>query len=127
MQETKNILKKIGSDILLTNLGIEIMRNALADNVVRAEIIINEEVEDIKILDISKIDNNILKVFTQASKGVGHISNIRILNREGEIIIEKPRNIEKTKDHGLISTFMIELLEVENSGNVSIFDLSEVV
>ena len=103
------------------------MRNALADNIARAEIIINKEIEDVNILDISRIENNILKVYTQASKGVGHITNIRLLNRNGDIVMEKPRDIDKTGDHGLISTFMVELQEVEYSGNTSIFDLSEVV
>ena len=112
---------------MLTDIGIETMRNSLADNAVRAEIVINDEIEDINILDVAKIGVNILKIYTQASKGNGKVTNIRILNKEGEAIIEKPRNIEKTQDHGLISTFMIELKEVEYAGDMSIFDLSEVV
>lgn len=102
------------------------MRDSIAENVVRAEIVINNEVEDINILDVSKINNNILKIYTQAAKGMGKITNIRILNKNGDVIIEKPRDIEKNKNDGLISTFMIELEEVEYSGSTSIFDLSEV-
>lgn len=102
------------------------MRDSIVENVVRAEIVINNEVEDINILDVSKINNNILKIYTQAAKGMGKITNIRILNKNGDVIIEKPRDIEKNKNDGLISTFMIELEEVEYSGSTSIFDLSEV-
>lgn len=102
------------------------MRDSIVNNVARAEILINNEIQDINILDVSKEKDNILKIYTQAAKGMGRITNIRILNKDGDVIIEKPRNIEKNKNDGLISTFMLEIQEVEYSGNTSIFDLSEV-
>lgn len=88
----------------------------------KAEIVVNDKVQTITILR-TEVDKDVLKVYTQASKGEGTVTNIIIRDAEGDIILERPKSVVKNNNFGLISTFWIKIGETEVQNPISIFEL----
>ncbi|MBM0046881.1 hypothetical protein JNO63_07220 [Anaerococcus sp. mt242] len=78
-----------------------------------------EEVQIIR----KAIDEDTLKVLVNTSKGVGTITDIRLLDEKGNVLISKPKGHIKTIDHGVISTFWIRIVEEEVQNPISVFEL----
>lgn len=108
---------------MLTEKTYKAVAKLLESMMVKAEIVLDEKVVPISILrtEISK-DGRQLKVYTRASSGDGQVTNLRILDSEGDIVLERPKLIQMHPNYGLISTFWIEIGEREVQSPISIFE-----
>lgn len=82
-------------------------------------------IDDVPVpIDIIKteVDGNLIKVFTNTTKGKGQISDILIKDSSGVVIMSKPRAVLKSSTHSLISSFYIKIVERESSMPINIFE-----
>lgn len=108
------------SDFLLKEVG-----EYIKDEVKTAEVVFeNEKPRKVEILR-KTLDGNLLKIFVNTTKGVGTIVDIRLLDKDKNILISKPRGRIKTIDHAIVSTFWIRIVEEEIDNPVNIFELKE--
>lgn len=99
--------------------------NFIKDEIKTAVVVFEgEEAEEVQI--IRKIlEGDTLKVLVNTTKGVGTITDIRLLDDEGQVLISKPTGRIKTVDHSIISTFWIRIVEEEMEEPIKIFELKE--
>lgn len=108
------------SDFLLKEVG-----EYIKDKVKTAEVVFeNEKPREVEILR-KTLDGDLLKIFVNTTKGVGTIVDIRLLDKDKNILISKPRGRIKTIDHAIVSTFWIRIVEEEIDNPVNIFELKE--
>ena len=86
-----------------------------------AEMVIDGVVEPVQILD-TKIEGNLLKIFTNTTKGKGTITDLYIKDDDGNVVLSKPRMILKTHAYGVVSSFYIQLEEKEIPDPINIFE-----
>ena len=97
----------------------------IKDRVKSAEVVFDDkEPESVQIIR-KDIKDNTLKVFVNTTKGKGTITDIRLLDDKGSVLISKPRGTIKTIDHAIVSTFWIKIVEEEIEDPISIFELKE--
>lgn len=89
-----------------------------------AELVIDNEVKPMEILR-TESEGDMLKIFTNASKGKGEITDIIIRDAENNIIIRKPDSVLKTTGYSLVAAFYIRVREVEVTDPINIFDLGK--
>ena len=81
-----------------------------------------KEPEEVQIIR-KNLDKDTLKVLVNTTKGAGTITDIRLLDGKGNVLISKPKGKVKTIDHGIISTFWIKVVEEEILDPINIFEL----
>ena len=81
-----------------------------------------KEPEEVQIIR-KNLDKDTLKVLVNTTKGAGTITDIRLLDDKGNVLISKPKGKVKTIDHGIISTFWIKIVEEEILDPINIFEL----
>ncbi|WP_262123369.1 hypothetical protein [Anaerococcus sp. Marseille-Q5996] len=81
-----------------------------------------KEPEEVQIIR-KNLDKDTLKVLVNTTKGAGTITDIRLLDNKGNVLISKPKGKVKTIDHGIISTFWIKIVEEEILDPINIFEL----
>lgn len=108
---------------MLTQKTYRAVANLLAGMVHSAEVVLNDKPVKISILrtEVSE-DGRQVKIYTRAGKGQGKVTNLRILDQEGDPILERPKTLEMHPSYGLISTFWIEIGEKEIQSPISIFE-----
>lgn len=92
------------------------------DKIRTAEIDIDGRTEEVAILK-KEIKGNLLKVFVSSSNDKGNITDIRLLDREGHVLISKPKEMVKTVGYAIVSSFYIRFVEEELEDPVNIFEL----
>lgn len=63
----------------------------------------------------------LLKVFVNTPRGEGKITDLRLYDGEGNVMVSSPQEIVKTAGYGLVSSFYMQLTEREITDPVSIF------
>lgn len=97
----------------------------IKDRVKTAEVVFDEkEPEGVQIIR-KEIADNTLKVFVNTTKGKGTITDLRLLDEAGKVLISKPRGTIKTIDHAIVSTFWIKIMEEEIDDPINIFEIKE--
>lgn len=81
-----------------------------------------KEPEEVQIIR-KNLEKDTLKVLVNTTKGAGTITDIRLLDDKGNVLISKPKGKVKTIDHGIISTFWIKIVEEEILDPINIFEL----
>ena len=95
----------------------------IKDRVKIAEVVFDEkEPESVQIIR-KEIADNTLKVFVNTTKGKGTITDLRLVDENGKVLISKPRGTIKTIDHSIVSTFWIRIMEEEIDDPINIFEL----
>lgn len=105
------------SDFLLEQIALE-----TKDKIVRAEITIDGKTEEVQILRKDQ-HKNLLKVFVNTTLSKGLISDIRLLDDKGRVLLSKPSERIKNVGYALVSSFYIKFVEDEVKEPVSIFEL----
>lgn len=108
---------------MLEDKIINEIANFVADKVDSAEMLIDGVAEEVNIMNIQVVENNLLKVFITAAQGKGEITDIRLKDIEGDIIMSKPRSVIKNPTFGLVSTFYIRFIEMEVNDPINIFEM----
>ena len=106
------------SEYLMTNI-CQFIKDEIKTAVVVFE---GKDPEEVQIIR-KNLEKDTLKVLVNTSKGVGTITDIRLLDDKGNVLISKPKGRVKTIDHGIISTFWIKIVEEEVQNPISIFEL----
>lgn len=96
----------------------------IESKVAKAELVIAEETREMEVLR-TETTGDMLKIFTNASKGKGEITDIIIRDAENNIIIRKPDSVLKTTGYSLVAAFYIRVREVEVTDPINIFDLGK--
>lgn len=94
------------------------------DKIKKAEIDIDGRTEEVPILK-KEVKGDLLKVFVSASSNEGNISDIRLLDKEGHVLISKPKERVKTIGYAIVSSFYIRFVEEELTDPINIFELRE--
>lgn len=81
-----------------------------------------KEAEEVQIIR-KNLEKDTLKVLVNTTKGAGTITDIRLLDDKGNLLISKPKGRVKAIDHGIISTFWIKIVEEEILDPINIFEL----
>lgn len=89
-----------------------------------AEMIIDGKKSEMEILR-TETNGNMLKIFTNASRGKGEITDINIKDDKGNIIISKPDSVLKNTGYSLVASFYIRIKEIEVDDPINIFDLGK--
>ncbi|MDY2918040.1 MAG: hypothetical protein SOU08_00100 [Anaerococcus sp.] len=93
------------------------------DQVKSAEAVINDKVEEVEILR-KEIKGNVLKVFVNTAKGKGTITDIRLKDDKGNILLSKPFERVKTTGYAIVSSFYIRFIEKEVEDPINIFEMA---
>lgn len=92
-----------------------------ASKIVSAEIVIDEEIRDVKIMRKDVI-GNLVKVYVNTTSGKGTITDIRLKDDKGNTLVSKPGNRIKNIGYALVSSFYIKFIEDEITDPKTIFD-----
>lgn len=105
------------SDYLLGQIAQETM-----DKIKGAEVVLDGETKKAVLLR-KDLEGSLLKVYVQMSTGSGDISDVRLVDDKGKVLISKPKGIVKTTGYAIVSSFYIRFKEEEVDEPVSIFEL----
>lgn len=105
------------SDFLLEQIAAE-----TKDKIAKAEITIDGRTEEVQILRKDQ-EKNLLKVFVNTTLSKGLISDIRLLDDRGRVLLSKPSERIKNVGYALVSSFYIRFVEDEIKEPMSIFEL----
>lgn len=106
------------SDHLITSVG-EFIKEQIKTAVVVFE---DKEPEEVTIMR-KDVNDDTLKVFVNTTKGAGTITDIRLLDENGKVLISKPKGRIKTLDHAMVTTFWLRILEEEVEKPINIYEL----
>ena len=95
----------------------------IKSQVATATIIIDDVEKEAEIMKVEIFDKNLLKIFVNTSGGKGVVSDLLIKDKAGDVIISKPRSVEKTTGYGLVSSFYIKIEEREIDDPINIFKM----
>ena len=109
---------------MLSEKCINEMAQELAHKVASAEVVIDDVVHDASILRKEAVGNTI-KIFINITQAKGIITDIRLKDEAGDILISKPQEVVKTVGYALVSSFYIQIIEEEAKDPVSVFDLAK--
>ena len=105
------------SDFLLEQIASE-----TKEKIAKAEIVIDGVTEEVQILRKDQ-EKNLLKIFVNTTKSKGLISDIRLLDDKGRVLLSKPSERIKNVGYALVSSFYIRFVEEEIKEPISIFEL----
>lgn len=108
---------------MLSEKCINDMAQELVDKVDSAEVVIDDEVQSAGILR-KEADSNLIKIFINITQNKGTISDIRLKDEAGDVLISKPQEVVMNTGYALISSFYIQLVEEEAENPVSVFELA---
>ena len=93
----------------ITEKGYETMIDAFIENIARAEMIVENIVYDADIIRVTKIDFKTLKILIRGEHGSGKVNTIIVYNKEGEQLINLPREMNKPKEQYVYTTCLFDL------------------
>lgn len=95
----------------------------IRDHIAKATIVMDGEEKDGEILRVDIAENYLLKVFINTPHSRGKISDVRLYDKTGKLVINRPQETEKLMGYGLVSSFYIQLIEHEITDPNSIFKM----
>lgn len=103
---------------LITDVAVYIK-----DRIKTAEVVFEgKDPEEVGIMK-KEVRGNLLRVLINTTKGVGTITDIRLKDAKGNILISKPREKVKTTGYAVVSSFYIKVVEEEIDDPVSLFEM----
>lgn len=95
----------------------------IRDQIDHAKIVIDGEELDAEIIKVEMAPDNLIKVFVNTPRGKGMMTDLYLLDKDENVIVSKPKTIEKSVGYGLISSFYIKLIEREIENPANIFEM----
>lgn len=107
---------------MISDYLIEQIAKETKEKISRAEIVLDGKTKEAQIMDV-KVKGNAITVFVNSSTSQGEISDIRLMDKKGNILLSKPVNYVKNSGYGIVSSFYIRFVEEEMTEPMSIFKL----
>lgn len=107
---------------MISDYLIEQITKETKDKIKTAEIVLNDEVKEVQILR-KDVEKNLLKVYVNTADGKGTITDIRLKDDRGNVLLSKPCERLKTSGYAIVSSFYIRFVEEEMKDPVSVFEL----
>lgn len=99
----------------LTQVGINKQLVRLRDSLSHATYLLNGQQKQVNIFKVD-LDQNLIKVFVYLDDTVsGTVSNISLVDKDGDVIALADRQFVKPQSKGLYSVFAYRFVEVEVS------------
>lgn len=95
----------------------------IRDHIAKATIVIDGEEVDGEIMRVDITKNHLLKVFINTPRSHGKITDVRVYDKTGALVINRPQETEKILGYGLVSSFYIQLIEHEITDPNSVFNM----
>lgn len=107
---------------MISDYLIEQIAKETKDKIKKAEIMLNGKLTEAQLIDV-QVKGNALSVFINTSTSKGEITDVRLLDSKGNILMSKPVKYIKNVGYGIISSFYIRFVEEEVKEPMSIFKL----
>lgn len=107
---------------MISDYLIEQIAKETKDKISRAEVVLDGKAKEAQIMDV-KVKGNALTVFVNTSTSKGEISDIRLMDSKGNILLSKPVKYVKNNGYGIVSSFYVRFVEEEITEPMSIFKL----
>ncbi|WP_215508369.1 hypothetical protein [Peptoniphilus sp. EMRHCC_23] len=95
----------------------------IRDHIAKATIVIDGEEADGEIMRVDITKNHLLKIFINTPRPHGKITDVRVYDKTGALVINRPQETEKILGYGLVSSFYIQLIEHEITDPNSVFKM----
>lgn len=95
----------------------------IREHIAKATIIMDGEEIDGEIMRVDVTQKHLIKVFINTPRSHGKISDVRIYDKTGALVINRPQETEKILGYGLVSSFYIQLIEHEVTDPNSVFNM----
>ncbi len=110
---------------MLSNELINDIAEYIKDRVSTAEVVFDDKKPESVQVIRKEIQGDTIKILVNTTKGKGTIKDLRLLDKNGKVLISKPRGTIKTIDHAIVSSFWIRIVEEEIDDPINIFELKE--
>lgn len=107
---------------MISDYLIEQIAKETKDKIKSAEVVLDGVEQEVSILR-KEVEGNLLKVYVNTSKGKGTITDIRLKDEKGNLLLSKPAERIKTSGYAIVSSFYIRFVEEEIEDPVSIFEM----
>ena len=95
----------------------------IREHITKATIIMDGEEIDGEIMRVDVTKKHLIKVFINAPRSHGKITDVRIYDKTGALVINRPQETEKILGYGLVSSFYIQVIEHEITDSNSVFKM----
>ena len=95
----------------------------IREHIAKATIVMDGEEIDGEIMRVDVTKKHLIKVFINTPRSHGKISDVRIYDKTGALVINRPQETEKILGYGLVSSFYIQLIEHEITDPNSVFKM----
>lgn len=109
---------------MLSEKCINGIATELVSKIDSAEVVLDGEVQPANIIK-KEANKNFIKVFINITQKTGTITDIRLKDEAGDVLISKPQEVVKDTGYALVSSFYIQIVEEEAESPVSVFELAK--
>lgn len=109
---------------MLSEKCINDMATELLGKIASAEVVIDDKAFGANILR-KEADKNLIKIFINITQKKGIITDVRLKDEVGDVLISKPQKVEKNVGYALVSSFYIQIVEEEADTPISVFELAK--
>lgn len=95
----------------------------IREHIAKATIVMDGEVIDGEIMRVDVTQKHLIKVFINTPRSHGKITDVRIYDKTGALVINRPQETEKILGYGLVSSFYIQVIEHEITDPNSAFKM----
>lgn len=92
-----------------------------AGRIEKAEVVIDGETRSVPIIK-REVVGDLVKVYVNTTKGKGEITDVRLLDDKGELMVSKPGSRIKNVGYALVSSFYIKFIEEEITDPKAVFE-----
>ena len=107
----------------LTETAKRVVIQHLFDIALVAEIEIDGDMAEVFITDKKIVGNDTLQIITNASEYKGEIKMIRIRTVDGDVLMERPMDLDKTNQFGIVNAFTVKI-KIEELEDGEFFDVA---
>ena len=95
----------------------------IREHITKATIVMDGEEIDGEIMRVDVTKKHLIKVFINTPRSHGKITDVRIYDKTGALVINRPQETEKILGYGLVSSFYIQVIEHEITDSNSVFKM----
>lgn len=95
----------------------------IREHIAKATIVMDGEEIDGEIMRVDVTKKHLIKVFINTPHSRGKITDVRLYDKTGALVINRPQETEKLMGYGLVSSFYIQLIEHEITDPNSVFNM----
>ena len=95
----------------------------IREHITKATIVMDGEEIDGEIMRVDVTKKHLIKVFINTPRSHGKITDVRVFDKTGALVINRPQETEKILGYGLVSSFYIQVIEHEITDPNSVFNM----